>query len=86
MCKYIAEVEFTLQSHVEEGLFDSTEEEKAQTSVVYNGKLLGFSAESRSGDNAQTDIVPVGIILDQNGDLQSIPVNRIKFVRKEELQ
>ncbi len=84
MCKYIAEVEFTLQSHVEEGHFDSTEEEKAQMSTCYHGKLLGFSAESRHGDNAQTDIVPVGIILNQNGDLQSIPVNRIKFLRKED--
>ena len=85
MCKYIAKVEFTFESHVEEGMFDSTPEEKAKMSTVYNGELLGFSAESRPGDNAQTDIVPVGIILDQNGDLQSIPVNRITIIKTHKL-
>ena len=80
MCKYIADVEFTLMPYATPGLFDLDEQERAHYSKKHCGKLLAFSSESLSRETEHLQIVPVGIILDEEGILQTIPVNRIKIL------
>ena len=80
MCKYIADVEFTLMPYATLGLFDLDEQERAHYSKKHCGKLLAFSSESLSRETEHLQIVPVGIILDEEGILQTIPVNRITIL------
>ena len=80
MCKYIADVEFTLMPYATPGLFDLDEQERAHYSKKHCGKLLAFSSESLLRETEHLQIVPVGIILDEEGILQTIPVNQITIL------
>lgn len=82
MYKYIADVQFTNEPHVDAGMFDNTEKEWKEQKEVHLGKLLGFSAESQPVDCAKTEIVPVAIILDEENSLQTIPVKRVTILEK----
>ena len=84
MCKYIADVEFTLMPYATPGLFDLDEQERAHYSKKHCGKLLGFSSESLPRETANLQIIPVGIIMDEEGNLQTIPVNRITILNTME--
>ena len=86
MYKYIADVQFTNEPHVDAGMFDNTEKEWKEQKEVHLGKLLGFSAESQPSDCAKTEIVPVAIILDDENKLRSIPVKRVTILVKETQQ
>ena len=84
MCKYIADVEFTLMPYATPGLFDLDEQERAHYSKKHCGKLLAFSSESLSRETEHLQIVPVGIILDEEGNLQTVPVSRITILNTME--
>ena len=84
MCKYIAKVEFTLMPYATPGLFDLDEQERAHYSEKHFGKLLGFSSESLPRETASLQIIPVGIIMDEEGNLQTIPVNQITILNTME--
>lgn len=84
MCKYIADVEFTLMPYATPGLFDLDEQEKAHYSEKHFGKLLGFSSESLPRETANLQIIPVGIIMDEEGNLQTVPVSRITILNTME--
>ena len=84
MCKYIADVEFTLMPYATPGLFDLDEQERAHYSKKHCGKLLAFSSESLSRETANLQIIPVGIIMDEEGNLQTIPVNQITILNTME--
>lgn len=84
MCKYIADVEFTLMPYATPGLFDLDEQERAHCSEKHCGKLLGFSSESLPRETANLQIIPVGIIMDEEGNLQTVPVSRITILNTME--
>ena len=84
MCKYIAKVEFTLMPYATPGMFDLDEQERAHYSEKHFGKLLGFSSESLPRETANLQIISVGIIMDEEGNLQTVPVSRITILNTME--
>lgn len=71
---------YTLEPHYDAGLFDNSLEECEQQKTQHEGILLGWSNETRTGENGQAEIVPVGLIEDQEThEVLSIPYNRIQI-------
>ena len=66
------------------GMFDLDEQERAHYSEKHFGKLLGFSSESLPRETANLQIIPVGIIMDEEGNLQTVPVSRITILNTME--
>ncbi len=69
---------YTLEPHYDAGWSDNTEDEWKEQKAEHEGILLGWSKETRIGENGQPEIVPVGLVEDpETHKVLTIPSNRI---------